>query len=65
MRFYEAMKLLEEGKKVRKEAFGKGGYLYKGYLGNIVNEYNIAPSFWTIGGEWEEYIEAVEENNNE
>lgn len=61
MKFGEAMKLLEEGKKVRKEAFGKDGYLYKGDLGNIVNEYNIPPSFWTIDGEWEEYIEETEE----
>lgn len=64
MKFYEAMKLLEEGRKIRKEAFGEGGYLHKGNLGNIVDEHDIVPSYWTIDGEWEEYIEPAEPTDN-
>lgn len=62
MRFYEAMKLVEEGKKV----MPKGGNWNKGFLvcandGELVvwNE-NYYQECFQINCEWEEYIEPVE-----
>ena len=57
MRFYEAMKLLEEGKKVRKTNWEKDGYIYKNSDNLFADEMNDENPVFSIEGEWEEYIE--------
>lgn len=57
MRFYEAMKLLEEGKKVRKTSWEKDGYIYKNSDNLFADEMNDENPVFSIEGEWEEYIE--------
>lgn len=61
MRFYEAMKLLEEGKKVRRTNWSKEQYIYKNENDTAKNEDGSEYDFtWSICGEWEEYIEPGE-----
>ena len=60
MRFSEAMRLLEDGKKVRKTSWDKGEYIY-------IEDYQIKArddEEWNciIDGEWEEYIEGKDIN---
>lgn len=37
MKYWEAMKLIDEGKKVRHKSWADGCYIYKDDLGNVVN----------------------------
>lgn len=57
MRFYEAMKLLEEGKKVRKIEWETGEYIYKNSDDLLADETKTENPVFSIEGEWEEYIE--------
>lgn len=64
MKFSEAMKLLEEGKKVRRVDWEKDTYIYSDDDCLLVNNTNKGLKI-EIDGEWEEYIEPVEEKENE
>lgn len=60
MKFSEAMKLLEEGKKVRRVDWGKDTYIYSDDDCLLVNNTNKGLKIET-DGDWEEYIEETEE----
>ena len=62
MKFSEAMKLLEEGKKVRRVDWEKDTYIYSDDDCLLVNNTNKGLKIET-DGEWEEYIEETEESN--
>ena len=68
MKFHEAMKLVEEGKKVSP----KGGGCSEGFWVCVDDEGELAvrsedyyQECFRINGEWEEYTEPVNENKNE
>ena len=67
MKFWEAMKLLQEGKKVRCKSWGELVYMYFNkdisYIclnsnGNILTKSSI--NDYELNGEWEEYIEEID-----
>lgn len=61
MKFSEAMKLLEEGKKVRLVEWNKGEYIYLDNEGCLLNDNGSDYEPYKITGDWEEYIEETEE----
>ena len=61
MKFSEAMKLLEEGKKVRLVGWNKGEYIYLDEFGCLLNDDGSDYEPYVITEEWEEYIEETEE----
>ena len=60
MRFYEAMKLLEEGKKVRNTIWPSGSWICKTENGDMTGETNNTFLLANINGNWEEYIESTD-----
>ena len=61
MKFSEAMKLLEEGKKVRRTNWSKEEYMYKNENDTAMTEDGREYDFtWSICGDWEEYIEPTD-----
>ena len=63
MKFSEAMKLLEEGKKVRLAEWNKCEYIYLDNEGCLLNDDGSDFEPYKITGDWEEYIEETEESN--
>lgn len=63
MKFSEAMKLLEEGKKVRNKEWAGGFYIFLDKEGCLINESGDFSAHFSFDGEWEEYIEETEESN--
>ena len=61
MKFSEAMKLLEEGKKVRRVEWNKYEYIYLDNEGRLLNDDGSDYKPYKITGEWEEHIEETEE----
>ena len=57
MKFWEAMKALEEGKKVRKTSWTENCYLYIDEDGSFYDNREQIPILYTIGTEWETYEE--------
>lgn len=64
MKFSEAMKLLEDGKKVRLKSWvEKKEYIYKDKKGYISDRDDISFNLTLyVDGEWEEYIEGPDIN---
>lgn len=59
MKFWEAMKLLQEGEKVRAKGWYRDAYIYLNPIGNIVDEQEEIYEIYSLFGleEWEVYTE--------
>ena len=58
MKAWEAMKLLEEGKKIRDKSWGEGYYIYLDADGDIIDESNnqyLVANISDISKDWELY----------
>ena len=64
MKFWEAMKLLEEGKKVRKTSWAENRYLYIDEDGSFYDNREQIPILYTVGTEWEIYDDRKEVSCN-
>ena len=62
MKFSEASRLLEEGKRIRKKSWDECCYIYIGDDGILLDEDGCYFEGYSIIGEWEEYIEAKDTN---
>ena len=60
MKYSEAMKLLNEGKKVRRVEWVDSMYIYKNEEGRMMDNDGIYYSTSILTGEWEEYIEPTD-----
>lgn len=58
MKFSEAMKLLEEGKKVRLKSWHLNEYIFIDSLGTIRDEQGEMYKISCMNSDWEEYIES-------
>lgn len=57
MKFSEAARLLEEGKRIRKKSWDECCYIYIGDDGTLLDEDDFDFEVYSIIGDWEEYIE--------
>lgn len=57
MRFYEAIKLVEEGKKVRRVDWEKDEYIHKNTFNDLIDEKGEFFCNVCLDGDWEEYEE--------
>ena len=60
MKFWEAMKCLEEGKRVRKTSWAENRYLYIDEDGSFYDNREQIPILYTVGTEWEIYDDRKE-----
>ena len=68
MKAWEAMKLLEEGKKLRDKNWKEGRYIYLDVDGDIIDESNnqyLVANISDISKEWEIYNEKEEDSRKE
>lgn len=62
MKFSEAARLLEEGKRIKKKSWDECCYIYIGDDGILVDEDGCDFEGYSIIGDWEEYIEGKDIN---
>ena len=60
MKFWEAMKAMQEGKKVRRSDWGENCYLYINEDGSFYDNREQIPILYTVGTEWEIYDDRKE-----